>query len=86
MILNLKTEETTLSTNTTVSSARCVRVYNGHTAAVLITVQTDANTAVGSFTMQANTVEIVEKAAAEEMSANNNGASVKVVNIGFSIS
>lgn len=86
MILNVKSAEANLAANSTVSNARAVRVYNSHTAPVLITVQDEGEVTVGSFTIQANTVEILEKSATDELLANNNGGSIKVTNLGFSIS
>lgn len=86
MILNVKGTETTLSANTNVSNARAVRVFNKHTAAVLITIQDSSETTIGTFTIQSNTVEILEKSSTDELLANNNGGSVFVTNLGFSIS
>jgi hypothetical protein len=86
MILNVKGTETTLSANTNVGNARAVRVVNKHTADVLITVQDSSEVTIGTFTIQSNTVEILEKSATDELLANNNGGSVLVTNLGFSIS
>jgi len=86
MILNVKGAEANLAANSTVSNARAVRVYNSHTADVLITVQDATAVTVGSFTIQSNTVEILEKSSTDELVANNNGGAVKVTNLGFSIS
>jgi hypothetical protein len=86
MILNVKGTETTLSANTNVSNARAVRVFNKHTAAVLITIQDSSETTIGTFSIQSNTVEILEKSSTDELLANNNGDQVLVTNLGFSIS
>ena len=88
MIINVKGTEGTLTANSAVDSARCVRIYNSHTAAILISLQDDSagTTVVGTFTVPANTVATMEKQAAEFISANNNGGTVKVTSVGFSIS
>jgi len=86
MILNIKGTETTLAANTNVSNARAVRLYNSHTADILITVQDASEVTIGTFTIVANTVEILEKSATDELVANGNGNTVFVTNLGFSIS
>ena len=42
MIINVKGTEGTLTANSAVDSARCVRIYNSHTAAILISLQDDS--------------------------------------------
>lgn len=88
MIINVKGSEGSLTANSTVNSARAVRLYNSHTADILITVQDDSagTTTIGTFTAVANTVVFVEKKATEYLAANNNGGTVLVTNVGFTIS
>ena len=63
----------------TVDKARMVRVYNGHSSDVLVTVQQADNTLIGTFTLVTKGVEYVKKDALDEMFAGN--AAVKFSNV-----
>ena len=51
----------------TVDKARMVRVYNGHSSDVLVTVQQADNTLIGTFTLVTKGVEYVQKNQTDEM-------------------
>jgi hypothetical protein len=82
MILKPLTAETSLSANSTVGSAKLVRIYNGHTAAVLIT-NTDQSV---SFTMPSGSISFCQKDSTDELSANVGGSAVLVTSVAFNIS
>jgi len=63
----------------TVDKARMVRVYNGHSSDVLVTVQQADNTLIGTFTLVTKGVEYVQKNQTDEMFAGN--AAVKFSNV-----
>ena len=63
----------------TVDKARMVRVYNGHSSDVLVTVQQADNTLIGTFTLKTKEVEYVQKNQTDEMFAAN--AAVKFANV-----
>ena len=65
----------------TVDKARMVRVYNGHSADCLVTVQTGAASPIliGTFTLKTKEVEYVQKNQTDEMFAAN--AAVKFANV-----
>jgi hypothetical protein len=69
MILKPTSLEITVTADDDVSGAKLVRVY-APTANTLVTISS-ANTAVSSFTMSQDSVEIVEKSPLDTISATN---------------
>ena len=63
----------------TVDKATMVRVFNGHSGDVLVTVQQADNTLIGTFTLVTKGVEYVKKDSLHEMFAGN--AAVKFANV-----
>ena len=69
-----------------VDSASVVRLYNGHSAALVITRKNSGGTTIGSFTLGAAQSIVIEKDYSDKLSAASNGASVKAVKVAFTIS
>jgi prophage tail gpP-like protein len=70
MLLKLLSTEQSLTTANTVADARVVRIYNNTAGTALITRIDEANNAVGTCTLQANTVDFFEKYPSESFSSN----------------
>ena len=76
-IVKVKSNEEAITTETTVSSARVVRVYAPSDA--LITVQdVSANTVIGTFTIPGGRVDYVEKRPDDTISSNTTVYGVSV--------
>lgn len=69
MNLKVLAAEISLDDPETVSDSRLVRVYNDTGSDVLITRRDDANTVIGSATIQGNSVAVFEKASADTLEA-----------------
>ncbi|MEC8530290.1 MAG: hypothetical protein VXY27_05310, partial [Thermoproteota archaeon] len=69
-----------------VDSATVVRLYNNHSAALLITRKDSGGTTIGSLTVNSKDTVILEKDYTDTLTAANNGATVKVTKVGFTIS
>lgn len=62
-------------------SSSAVRLFNTNAAAQLVSVETSANVLIGTFTLPAGAVEIVEKGVTDEIfaaSADVKGVGVKI--------
>ena len=85
MLIKVLAEETTLNAATNVGSATVVRLYNGYSAALLITRKDSGNATIGSVTVKNGETVLLEKDASDTLTAASNGSSVKVVKIAYGI-
>ena len=69
-----------------VDSATVVRLYNNHSAALLITRKDSGGTTIGSLTVNSKDTVLLEKDYTDTLEAASNGATCKVVKVAFTIS
>ena len=86
MLIKVLAAEGDLSSASNVDSASVVRLYNGHSAALVITRKDSGGTTIGSFTLGTLQSIVIEKDFTDTLTAASNGASVKVVKVAFTIS
>ena len=86
MLIKVLAAEGDLSSASNVDSASVVRLYNGHSAALVITRKDSGGTTLGSFTLGTLQSIVIEKDFTDTLTAASNGASVKVVKVAFTIS
>ena len=86
MLIKVLAAEGNLSSASNVDSASVVRLYNGHSAAIVITRKDSGGTTIGSFTLGTLQSIVIEKDFTDTLEAASNGATVKVVKVGFTIS
>jgi len=83
MLIKVLAAETNLNAATNVSNATVVRVYNGHSAAVVIT-RTDASDAtIGSLTVLNGETVVLEKEPTDKLITSAGTTSVKAVKVAF---
>ena len=83
MVIKLIAAEADLSSASNVGNATLVRLYNGHSAALVVTRKNSGGTTIGSMTVLNGAVEVFEKVATDTLSVASNGSSVKVTSIAF---
>ena len=83
MVIKLLAAEAELSSASNVGNATLVRLYNGHSAALVVTRKNSGGTTIGSMTVLNGAVEVFEKVATDTLSVASNGSSVKVTSIAF---
>ena len=83
MVIKLLAAEADLSSASNVGNATLVRLYNGHSAALVVTRKNSGGTTIGSMTVLNGAVEVFEKVATDTLSVASNGSSVKVTIIAF---
>ena len=86
MLIKVLAAEGDLTSASNVDSASVVRLYNGHSAALVITRKDSGGTTIGSFTLGTLQSIVIEKDFTDTLTAASNGASVKVVKVAFTIS
>ena len=86
MLIKVLAAEGDLTSASNVDSASVVRLYNGHSAALVITRKNSGGTTIGSFTLGAAQSIVIEKDYTDTLTAASNGGSVKAVKVGFTIS
>ena len=86
MLIKVLAAEGNLSSASNVDSASVVRLYNGHSAAIVITRKDSGGTTIGSFTLGAAQSIVIEKDYTDTLTAASNGDKVKVVKVAFTIS
>ena len=79
MLIKVLAAEGDLSSASNVDSASVVRLYNGHSAALVITRKDSGGTTIGSFTLGTLQSIVIEKDFTDTLTASSNGGSVKVV-------
>ena len=83
MVIKLLAAEADLSSASNVGNATLVRLYNGHSGALVVTRKNSGGTTIGSMTVLNGAVEVFEKVATDTLSVASNGSSVKVTSIAF---
>ena len=83
MLIKVLAAEGDLSSASNVDSASVVRLYNGHSAALVITRKDSGGTTIGSFTLGTLQSIVIEKDFTDTLTAASNGSSVKVTKIAF---
>ena len=72
-----------LSSASNVGTATVVRLFNNHSAALLITRKLAGGTTVGSITVNTKESVILEKDATDTLTAASNGGSVLVTQVAY---
>ena len=83
MLIKVLAAEGNLSSASNVGTATVVRLYNGHSAAVVITRKTAGGATIGSFSAVNGQVELIEKDPTDTLTAASNGASILVAQIAY---
>ena len=83
MVIKLVSAETNLGSVSNVNTATLVRLFNNHSAALLITRKLAGGTTVGSITVNTKESVILEKDATDTLTAASNGASVLVTQVAY---
>ena len=83
MLIKVLAAEGDLSSASNVDSASVVRLYNGHSAALVITRKDSGGTTLGSFTLGTLQSIVIEKDFTDTLTAASNGASVLVAQIAY---
>ena len=83
MLIKVLAAEGDLSSASNVDSASVVRLYNGHSAALVITRKDSGGTTIGSFTLGTLQSIVIEKDFTDTLTAASNGGSVLVAQIAY---
>lgn len=86
MIIKVLAAEGDLTAATNVDTATVVRLFNGHTAALVITRKDSGGSTIGSLTVNTKESVVLEKDSTDTLEAASNGSSVKVVKVAYNIS
>ena len=85
MLIKVLATEGNLSSASNVNKATVVRLFNTHSAALLITRKTAGGATIGSLTADNGKVVYIEKDPTDTLTAASNGGSVKVVKIAYNV-
>ena len=83
MLIKVLAAETDLTSAGNVGNATVVRLFNGHSAALVITRTDSSDATIGSLTVKNGETVVLEKEPTDKLSAASNGGSVKVVKVAF---
>ena len=83
MLIKVLAAEGNLSSASNVDLATVVRLYNAHSAAVVITRKLAGGDTVGSLSVGTLDTVLLEKDATDTLTAASNGSSMKVVKIAY---
>ena len=83
MLIKVLDEEGNLSSASNVDLATVVRLYNAHSAAVVITRKTSGGATIGSLSVGTLDTVLLEKDASDTLTAASQGSSMKVVKIAY---
>ncbi|OUW93704.1 MAG: hypothetical protein CBD88_06715 [Flavobacteriales bacterium TMED228] len=83
MLTKVLAAEGNLSSASNVNTATVVRLYNGHSAAVVITRKDSGGTTIGSFSAVNGQVIFVEKDPTDTLTAASNGGSILVAKVAY---
>ena len=86
MIIKVLAAEGDLTAASNVDSATVVRLYNGHSAVLVISRTDGSGGAIGSLTVVNGETVILEKEPTDKLSAASNGSTVKVAKVAYNIS
>tara|TARA_B100000579_G_scaffold211004_1_gene172365 strand:+ start:203 stop:457 length:255 start_codon:yes stop_codon:yes gene_type:complete len=82
MLIKVLAAEGDLTSASNVDTATVVRLYNGHSGAVVITRKTGSTT-IGSITVHQNHEIYLEKDPTDTLTASAGGSAVKVVKVAY---
>ena len=83
MLIKVLAAEGNLGSPSNVGTATVVRLYNNHSAALLITRKNSGGDTLGSLTVNTKDTVYLEKASTDTLTAASNGASVLVAKIAY---
>ena len=83
MLIKVLAAEGNLSSPSNVNTATVVRLYNSHSAAVVITRKDSVGTTIGSFSAVNGEVVFVEKDSTDTLTAASNESSILVSKIAY---
>ena len=83
MLTKVLAAEGDLSSPSNVDKATVVRLYNSHTAAIVITRKESGGTTIGSFSAVNGQVIFVEKDPTDTLTAASNGGSILVAKVAY---
>ena len=83
MLTKVLAAEGNLSSASNVNTATVVRLYNGHSAAAVITRKDSGGATIGSFTAVNGQVIFVEKDSTDTLTAASNGGSILVAKVAY---
>ena len=83
MLIKVLAAEGNLSSASNVDKATVVRLFNTHSAALLITRKTAGGTTIGSLTADNGKVIYLEKDPTDTLESGSNGDKIKVVKIAY---
>ena len=83
MLTKVLAAEGDLSSPSNVDKATVVRLYNSHTAAIVITRKDSGGTTIGSFSAVNGQVIFVEKDPTDTLTAASNGGSILVAKVAY---
>tara|TARA_B100000085_G_scaffold202287_1_gene185817 strand:+ start:221 stop:478 length:258 start_codon:yes stop_codon:yes gene_type:complete len=83
MLIKVLAAEVALNSATNVGNATVVRVYNGHSAAVVITRTDASDSTIGSLTVVNGETVVLEKEPTDKLVASAGGTDVKGVKVAF---
>ena len=83
MLTKVLAAEGNLSSASNVNTATVVRLYNGHSAAVVVTRKDSGGTTIGSFSAVNGQVIFVEKDPTDTLTAASNGGSLLVAKVAY---
>ena len=83
MLTKVLAAEGDLSSASNVNTATVVRLYNGHSAAVVVTRKDSGGTTIGSFSAVNGQVIFVEKDPTDTLTAASNGGSILVAKVAY---
>ena len=83
MLIKVLAAETNLNAATNVGNATVVRVYNGHSAVVVITRQDSSDSTIGSLTVGVGETVVLEKDPTDKLVTSAGTTSVKAVKVAY---
>ena len=83
MLIKVLAAETNLNAATNVGNATVVRVYNGHSAIVVITRSDSSDATIGSLTVGVGETVVLEKEPTDKLITSAGTTSVKAVKVAF---
>ncbi len=83
MLIKVLAAEGNLSSPSNVGTATVVRLYNNHSAALLITRKNSGGDTLGSLTVNTKDTVYLEKVSTDTLTAASNGGSVLVTQIAY---
>ena len=83
MLIKVLAAERDLTSAGNVDTATVVRLYNSHSAALVITRTDSSDATIGSLTVKNGDTVVLEKEPTDKLSAASNGDKVKVVKVAF---